>query len=65
MTRPRVTAHHEIEAFTDERQCTDGGHTTPSVEVRVDFDLHDHITALAQLDTAVAKVKAQIEEAKP
>ena len=63
MKRPRVSVTEHIEPnefgnFGDGVFCV-----TPGVEVLVDFDLHDHEQALALLDRAVARVKAQIAEA--
>lgn len=64
MTRPRVTAQHEIEPIDRVAWSGPFAHTTPGVEVSVSFDLHDHEAALDLLDTAVREVRAQIEETK-
>ena len=61
--KPRVNVAHEIESFTDRRACDPYGHTTPGVTIRVGFDLHDHVAALAALEQAASEVRAQIAEA--
>ncbi|MGG5257474.1 hypothetical protein [Phycicoccus avicenniae] len=61
--RPRVTAHHHREALTLDKLCGIG-ETTPSVDLVVEFDLHDHTGALIALEAAVADVRAQIEETR-
>lgn len=63
MSRPRVTARHVIDARTQQALCQ-LPHKTPGVHVDVTFDLHDHEAALAALDEAVARVRAQIEETR-
>lgn len=64
MSRPRVTAHRTIDAISEETMCSPARYATPSVEVSVCFDLHDHEAALTALETAVADVRAQIEETR-
>ena len=61
MTRPRVTASHEV--VSDPIRSMNGKVVyRPSVTVEVSFDLHDHESALADLDYAVARVREQITE---
>ena len=62
MTRPRVSARHEIAPVSDQRTFEIHAAVSPYVIVDVQFDLHDHDAALAELERAVAIVKAQIEE---
>lgn len=62
--KPRVTASHAIDGITMRTQCQQFGYTTPDVHVSVGFDLHDHQAALSALESAVANVRAQIEETK-
>ena len=64
MSRPRVTAHYDIESTSERRLLERDWRTSPSVSVEVSFDLHDHEAALAALDRAVDSVKAQIEETR-
>ena len=59
--RPRVTATSSMEAVTMESTCGEW-HTTPAVELVVEFDLHDHAAALRLLESCVQQVRAQIEE---
>lgn len=59
--RPRVTAEHESAAH-DVESMQGARWSTPSVLVSVQFDLHDHVAALAALDRAVQDVRSQIEE---
>ena len=65
MSKPRVTATHEIDALDMTATCSPYHETTPAVVVRVEFDLHDHQAALVALDRAVNDVRNQIEETKP
>lgn len=61
-SKPRVTASSSVEAVSRRALCEAFPRVSPGVEIRVDFDLHDHKEALAALDRAVADVEAQIEE---
>ncbi len=63
--KPRVTASSEIEAVTVRAICEPFAKTSPSVELRVQFDLHDHWSAITALHQAVRDVEAQIEETRP
>lgn len=58
---PRVTAGYIIESV-DMRDLSGASEETPRIEVRVEFDLHDHEVALRELDRAVASVRSQIQE---
>ena len=62
--KPRVSAAYSIDAITMRRHCQQFGYTSPDVHVEVGFDLHDHQAALSALESAVANVRAQIEETK-
>lgn len=62
--RPRVTASAEYEPVSNRSICGQLDIDTPGVRVDVEFDLHDHESALALLDMAVADVRAKIEETK-
>ena len=64
MSRPRVTAHYDIESTSERRILERDWNTSPSVSVEVSFNLHNHAAALALLDRAVAAVRAQIEETR-
>lgn len=64
MTRPRVSARHEIAPVSEQRLFETDAAVSPYVIVDVQFDLHDHAAALAALDRAVGSVKAQIEETR-
>ena len=64
MSRPRVTAHYDIESTSERRMLERDWTTSPSVSVEVSFDLHDHEAALALLDLAAANVREQIEETR-
>ena len=63
MTQPRITARHEVEAFTVERMCTTDARTSPGVLLEVTFDRGDHQAVLHMLDRAVADVRRQIADA--
>ena len=62
MSRPRVTASHEQDAISHQTLAQRDRHVSPHVLVEVDFDLHDHEAALADLRFAVQRVTEQIEE---
>lgn len=61
MMRPRVTATFNQEAVVTQSMYGDE-HTSPAVELVVEFDLHDHAAALHVLESCVQQVRAQIEE---
>jgi hypothetical protein len=63
MSRPRITARHEVDAFTIERMCTTDARTSPGVLLEVTFDRGDHQAALRMLERAVADVRRQIADA--
>ena len=62
--KPRVTARAEIEAATVRAVCEPFAKTSPAVEISVEFDLHDHWSAITALHQAVREIEAQIEETK-
>ena len=63
MSKPRVTAQHEIPSTTRHVLCSPSPESvTPAVEVRVEFDHGDHERALSRLRTAVTEVELQIAE---
>ena len=62
MSRPRVTASHEQNAMSHQKLTQRDRYVSPHVLVEVDFDLHDHEAALADLRFAVQRVTEQIEE---
>ena len=63
MSKPRVTAQHEIPSTTRHVLCHPSPeNVTPAVEVRVEFDHGDHERALRRLRSAVAEVERQIAE---
>lgn len=61
--KPRVHARHETDA-NEFGNMSGIVHTTPAVEIHLEFDLHDHEAALRHLDIAVANVRSQIEETR-
>lgn len=62
MTRPRVSARHEIAPVSDRRIFEIDGTLSPHVLVEVSFDLSDHGHALVLLEQAIGAVLSQIEE---
>lgn len=62
MSKPRVTAHHQIQAAPEKRLCGND-YQSPSVTVVVEFTLGDHNYTLSRLEQAVADVRSQIKEA--
>ena len=63
--RPIITATYQqdmqeltLGAWTDAKVVQ----VTPGIDIEVTFELHDHNSALALLDRAVADIRAQIEE---
>lgn len=62
--RPRVTVGVLVQPFVDAQLCSPLEYRSPGLRIELDFDLHDHETALAILNTAADKVRAQIEETR-
>lgn len=60
--RPRVIARYDREPLAQGRLCDDHVYATPGIELRLDFDLHDHDAALNLLEQAVEDVRGQIAE---
>ena len=60
--QPRVTAQYGFDGM-EERTYSGDRRATPEVDITVKFDIGDHEAASRYLETAVAKVKAQITKA--
>ena len=63
MSKPRITAQHDIPATERRVLCQPSPvHRSAAVEVRVEFDKGDHESALSRLRSCVAEVERQIAE---